>query len=151
MITIQVEKYNDCIAEIDALLPLHYDEIALDKDSIPLDKDHAVYQRLADSGELHIVTVRCNGLVVGYHASFVHPHFHYKSTLIANTDVYFLLKEHRNSRIGMQLFQEVERSLKARGVHKMFTGTKCHQDHSAMFERMGWHKTEILYTKVIGE
>lgn len=151
MITFQLEKYADCIAEIDALLPLHYTEIANDKEIIPLDKNHTAYEELDKIGQLHIVTVRLDGKIIGYHASIVRPHLHYKSTLCAFNDVYFLLPEYRKSKIGIQMFEKVEETLKARGVVKVFTGTKCKHDHSKMFELMGWTRVEYLYAKVLKE
>lgn len=149
MISYQSELLATCRDEIETLLPLHYDEIAVNKDVIPLDCNWAAYEKKERDGELHIITVRLDGRLIGYHVSFVTPHLHYKSTLMAFVDVYFLLKEHRRGRIGLGLFQEVEKSLKARGVVKVFSGTKLHSDISPLFERLGWHATETLFTKVL--
>jgi hypothetical protein len=149
VITYQTEQYRDCCAEIDAHLLNHWHEIALDHTSVPLDKDEAEYQRLADSGQLHITTVRKDGLLIGYHASIVRPHLHYKSTLHAFVDVYYIVPAHRNGRVGIQLFIEAEKALKARGVKKIFSGTKSHKHMGPIFERLGWRETETLYSKVI--
>lgn len=148
-ITYQVENYFNVRDEVDALLPGHYAEIALDKDVIPLDKDEATYTQMANDGELHVVTVRADGKIVGYHATIVKTHLHYKSTLCGFTDVYYLLPEYRRGYVGRAMFEYVEKTLKQRGVVKLFTGTKTHLDVSKLFEAMGWKKTETLFTKVI--
>lgn len=149
MITYQVEPYSQVIDEVRALLPSHYEEIATDKDVIPLDMHDESYREMEAKGELHVVTVRLDGKIVGYHCTIVRPHLHYRSTLCGFTDVYFLLPEYRRGRIGMGMFDHVEKTLKQRGVVKLFTGTKLHLDVSSLFERMGWTKTEHLFTKVI--
>lgn len=145
----QTEHYNDCYVEIDQHLQAHWQEIALDHEAIPLDKDTVEYQRLADSGQLHITTVRKDGLLIGYHASIVRPHLHYKSTLHAFVDVYYIVPAHRNGRVGIQLFIEAEKALKGRGVKKIFSGTKSHKHMGPIFERLSWRETETLYSKVI--
>lgn len=149
MITFQTEHYNDCKMEVGRHLLAHWHEIALDRSSIPLDMDEAEYQRLADSGQLHVTTMRVGGVLVGYHAAIVRPHLHYKSTLHAFVDVYYIAPEHRAGRAGIQLFIEAEKSLKARGVRKIFSGTKTHKHMGPLFERLGWRETETLYSKVI--
>lgn len=149
MITYQVEDYNNCCAEIDHHLENHWHEVALDHTSVPLCKDEREYQRLADCGQLHILTVRKDGALVGYHASIIRPHLHYATTLHAFVDVYYVSPECRQGRVGVQLFIEAEKSLKSRGVKKIFSGTKTHKHMGAIFERLGWRETETLYSKVI--
>lgn len=149
MITYQVEKFEDCFDEAADLVNAHYQEIATNKEMIPLDPNRERYQKLQDAGELHIVTVRADGKIIGYHATLVQTHLHYKSTLMGFTDLYYLDPDYRKSNVGRKMFAFVEDTLYKRGVAKLFTGTKCHQDHSKMFEYMGWTHTENLFTKVL--
>jgi N-acetylglutamate synthase-like GNAT family acetyltransferase len=146
LISYQVEPYDDCIAEIDAILPDHWQEIALNKDSVQLDKDEESYRILADNDQLHIVTVRKSGELVGYIAGIIKTHLHYKSTLHCFTDVFYLKPECRKGMIGVKLFQVYQKTLKARGVKKAFIASKCHLDMSKLFDRFGWHRTEVVYT-----
>lgn len=149
LITLQTEPYEQCRAEIDAHLLAHWLEIALDRDAVPLDKDDASYQQLANDGALHIVTVRRDGLLVGYIAGLVKPHLHYKSTLHAFTDVFWLHPDCRKGMTGVKLFREYERTLKARGVVKAFIASKVFLDMSPIFERLGWRRTEVVYSKLL--
>lgn len=149
MITYQLEQYAQVKPEVDELLPDHYKEIATDQDVIPLDMDDATYRQMAADDELHIVTVRCDGKLIGYHCTLVKTHLHYQSTLCGFTDVYYLKPEYRRGQVGIGMFQYAEKTLRERGVVKLFTGTKTHFDVSPLFERMGWVRTETLFTKVI--
>lgn len=150
MVTFCVEDWFDCKDEMAALWPDHWKEVALDHEAIPLDPDLALYDHLADGGMLHCMIAREGGKIVGYHLSIVKPHLHYRTSLHAQTDVYYIAPEHRKGMTGVRLFKEVELSLKSRGVKKMITGTKLSLDMSAIFKRLGWRETERTYTKCIG-
>lgn len=150
MVTFAVEEWNDVSPEMAPLWESHWKEVARDHDHIPLDPDLNLYAYLASVGQLHVMVARDKGKVVGYHISIVKPHLHYKSSLHAQTDVYYIDPEHRKGMTGVRLFKEVEKSLAARGVKKMITGTKLSLDMGKIFERLGWHETERTYTKCIG-
>ena len=87
--------------------------------------------------------------MIGYWVGFIRPHFHYADSLTAYTDIYFIAKPYRNSGAGTELFKFVEKCLKKRGVQKIFTATKLHLDHSAMFRANGYKETEIVFTKLL--
>lgn len=145
-----VEPWSQCFTEMSALWDEHWEEVAIDRDVIKLDPDLAQYAELERSGSLHVVVAREAGQIVGYHISIVRPHLHYRTSLSAFTDVYFLRKSHRQGMTGVRLIKEAEATLAARGVQKMFTGTKLHLDMGPIFERLGWTPTETCFTKVIG-
>lgn len=149
MITYQVEQWHDCLPEMEALWPLHWQEVAADKDVIPLEPNYEMYNMLVQTGQLHLLTARSDGKLIGYHVTIVRPHLHYKSSLSAFTDMYFIHPDFRKGMVGVNIFRAAEKSLKQRGVQKMFTGTKLSLDMGRIFERLGWKETERLYTKVI--
>ena len=151
MITYQVEKYEEILEEILPLYPLHYDEIAMDKEHIPLDPDIGQYLHLEQVGVLHLFTVRDNEKLIGYHKAFIVPHIHFKSTLVAYADLYFLLPEYRKGFTGINFFRILEGKLKELGVKKIYTMTKVHKDNSALFDRLGYTLAEYAYTKYIGD
>lgn len=151
MITYQVEAWSDVWREMEPLWADHYKEIALDQDKIKLNVDLDSYAHYEETGALHIVTVRKNGELIGYHITILRTHLHYKQSLSGFTDVYYLIPMHRKGLIGYRLFQIVEQTLKAKGVERLFTGTKLHLDMGRLFERLGWTETERLYTKLIGD
>ena len=149
-VTFMVEAWTACFAEMSALWNEHWEEVAINRDQIKLDPDLDQYRELERTGALHVVVARERGAIVGYHISIVRPHLHYRRSLSAFTDVYFLRKSHRHGMTGVRLIKAAEETLRARGVQKMFTGTKLTLDMGPIFQRLGWTPTETLYTKMIG-
>lgn len=148
-ITIQAEPWERAKAEIMAYWWQHWNEIALDKETVKLDPDVRLYDDHAAAGRLHVVTVRKSGELVGYHLTLISPHLHYKSTLCGFVDIYWLRPDCRAGLTGLNLFREVENSLTKRGVRKVYSGTKKHLDAGILFERLGWTEAERLYTKTL--
>lgn len=150
-VAFRVERFREIPrSDTDSLFAAHWKEIALDKDKIPLDVDYERYNKLDEMESLHIVTARDEGRLVGYHCSLINTHSHYKSSKMALVDVYYLLPEYRMSRTGIKLFQFAEESLRARGdIVKLLCSTKIHQDHSRIFEFLGWRETERTYSKIL--
>ena len=80
----------------------------------------------------------------------VRYHPHYKSTLFAFMDIYFLKEEFRTGANGMRLFLEAERDQRRLGVVQAIANSKVVNDISLMFETMGWEKTGTsIYTKLL--
>ena len=101
-------------------------------------------------GILHILTLRDDGKLVGYYLAFVFPHVHYASSgLMSFTDVYYLRPEYRRGGIGAALLAEAERTLRDRGVTKAYLSCKVHQDHSELFQMLGWRKTDYCFAKML--
>lgn len=149
MIKYELAEWEQFKEEVKPLLPLHWEEIALDKTTVPLDPDWDEYDSLAAKGRLHLLTVRNDGELVGYYVGIVRPHLHYKSTLMAFNDVMYIKPAYRQGMVGVKIFKEIERTLKERGVEKMFMNTKEHHNFGVILERLGYRKTETIYTKVI--
>ncbi len=153
-ITYDVEKWRDVLPEMEPILFQHWKEIALGQDKVPLDIAREKYQVMCDAGNLHIVTVRDDGKLVGYHVAIVSGHLHYLSTKHGITDVYYLMPEYRLGITGIRLFRRVEEEMRAIGVKKLFTGAKLHTadgKSGRLFEYLGYNHTENLYTKWIGD
>ncbi len=149
IVTYAEEPFSAMRPEMETILPLHWKEIARDQEIIKLDPDWDSYHAMERAGQVHALVARCEGKMIGYHLSFIRPHLHYRQSLSAMVDIYFILPEYRKGRVGIQLFKEVEKSWKQRGVQKAFTGTKCAADKSRVFEHLKWNRTEYLYTKVL--
>ena len=86
----QVERWATYARDAEALWPLHWKEVALTQDAVPLDMDTERYAALDEAGILHIVTGRDQGRLVAYFTALVLGHLHYKSTLHALTDLYYI-------------------------------------------------------------
>lgn len=149
LVTFHVEPWSEVYPELEPHWEAHWREVATHQDEIPLSVDWGAYAAFERLGQLHVVTARSAGAVVGYHISFVRPHLHYSTSLTAFTDVYWLHPDFRKGRTGIKLFQHVEQTLRARGVQRMYTGTKLSLDMGRLFERLGWTEIERTFSKVI--
>lgn len=124
--------------------------MALNQDTIALDVDADRFKVIDDQGLLHILTARFNGWMVGYYIAIVMPHLHYKSAgIMAFTDMFYILPQYRNGGNGVKLFTEAERTLRDRGVKKAYISTKVHQDHTEIFERLGWKLSDKSFIKML--
>ncbi len=153
MTTYCVEKLADCRAELEGLLPLHWQEIARDRDNpkFQLKPDWKTYHQLEEMGQLWIMVCRIDGKMVGYLIGFVRRQLHYADSLAFNADIFYLLPEHRKGRIGLELFRQAEKALRRRGVDKMYLGSKSaeHLDRSKLFLHLGFERIEYVFAKVL--
>jgi hypothetical protein len=151
MITAQVEPYSKCLPELMECYDLHWEELALNKDKVPLDPQYDLYEARDNAGQLLLVTLRETGRLVGYFIGFIAPGFHYKTCLTLTMDIFWTHPDVRGGFSGVKLFRLVEKEAKRRGVHRMFYGSKMHKDASRLFEYLKMEPVEIYYTKWIGD
>lgn len=144
-----VEPYRSAIPEMSLLYPEHWEELALDKDHIPLAPDHHRYNTMADAGMLHVVTARSAGALVGYFIFVLTPGLHYSTTKMALYDIFYLRKPYRQGYNGMHFIQFAEQSLREAGADKMYVGVKLNNDFGKVFERLGFTPAERIYIKLL--
>ena len=151
MITAQIEPWPAFIHEAQPLLPLHWAELALNKDKVPLDPQYDIYTARDLVGQVLVVTLRQDGELVGYFIGFIAPGLHYKTCLTLTMDIFWTHPSIRNGFAGVKLFRLVEKEAKRRGVQRMFFGSKLHKDASKLFEFLKMQATEIYYSKWLGD
>lgn len=149
MITAQVESLTARLEEMKPLFPLHWEELALNRDKVPLDPQYDIYLARDARGEVLFITLRELGELVGYFVGFVAPGLHYRTCLTLTMDIFYVRPDKRG-RCGVRLFRAVEEEAKRRGVKRMFVGSKCHKDASWLFERLGYEEVERYFSKWIG-
>lgn len=151
MITVHQESFEERLEELKVLLPGHYEELALNKDHVPLDPQYEIYIARERKGELIFTVLRDSGEMVGYFIGFIAPHLHYKTSLTCTMDIFYVRADKRKQGGGMQLFNEVEKELRRRGIQRWFMGSKMHKDASYLFEKIGAKLVETYYSKWLGE
>jgi GNAT superfamily N-acetyltransferase len=151
MLTAQVEPFPPFLAEVQPLLQGHWEELALNKDKVPLDPQYDEYLRRDALGQTSVVTLREAGRLAGYFVGFIAPGFHYKTCLTYTMDIFYVCPSTRGKNGGAIMVKTLEHELRRRGVHRMFMGTKCHKDAGFLFEKLGYEKVEIYYSKWLGE
>lgn len=150
MIEYKEETYSDVIGDIKPLLDNHYEEIALNRDVIKLNPDYEMYEKLCNAGFMRIITARNDNELIGYCICVIKYHLHYKDSLTALNDIFYIKKEYRKGLTGVKLFVKTEEILKKYGVQRIIMNTKTHHDVGAIFDRLGYHETERVFTKIIG-
>lgn len=140
------------VDELKGILDTHYEELALNKDRVPLRPQWHVYRQREESGQLVYVTLRSAGELIGYIIMFVAPGLHYDTCLTAHMDILFVRPDRRDAAAkGVLLMLDVlEAELKRRGVQRWFMGTKLHKDIGAIFKRRKFEAVEMTYSKWIG-
>jgi L-amino acid N-acyltransferase YncA len=151
MLTAQVEPYADCINELRALYPSHWEELALNKDKVPLDPMYEIYDAKDAEGQVMVVTLRRAGELVGYFVGFVGPGLHYRTCLTLTMDMFWTHPSIRGGTAGLRLFRTVLKEARRRGVQRVFAGSKLHKDASRLFKAMKFEPVETFYSMWIGD
>lgn len=149
MITAQVESLTERLPEMMPLFPAHWEELALNKDKVPLDPQYPIYLARDARGEVLFVTLREAGVLVGYFVGFVAPGLHYQTCLTLTMDIFWTHHDIRGGTAGLRLLRTVMAEAKRRGVQRVFFGSKLHKDASRLFAAMGLEPVETYYTKWI--
>ena len=148
MISYQEELFKDIEQELSKIFPEHYAEVSSTPE-IPLDINYESYKNIQANGNLVLTTCRKNSELVGYTIFIVSPNIHNKGCLTAYEDLYYIRKQHRKGRIGINLFKHAEEVLKQRGVKRIILTTKVHLDNSKLFEYLDYSYFAKLYQKLI--
>lgn len=146
----QQETLFDVVNEVDELLKLHYEELAMNKDHIKLEPMWDEYASLERMNRFVLYTARNNGVLVGYAAFFVMPHMHYASTRLAVNDVLFLHPDYRKSTCGFKFIKYADEMLTESGlVDKIIWHVKYSLDWSNVLHKLGYADEEKVVGKII--
>lgn len=149
-ITYQEEKLNEFLPEFKVLLEAHMAEInVLYRDGEKLDPDYNRYFKMQEAGVYILMTCRKDGELIGYIGFFIYPNIRFKNCTMAQEDLYYLKPENRQGRTGYKLFTESEKLLKKRNVKRVILSCKTFQDHSRLFDKLGYEFYEKHFTKTL--
>jgi GNAT superfamily N-acetyltransferase len=139
-----VEKLADVYNEARPLLPLHWQEIARNKGLLTLNPDLDAYTNGAE--KLLLITARFDRRLIGYFLWVTAPHPHYKHVLTAQEDLHFLLPEYRRGLTGYNLLKAARDAAVAKGAKLLAVREKVGHEHPALWKRLGFAPTDIVYT-----
>lgn len=152
---IQFEPFYVIARELPPLFRKHWRELAVHRDVIPLDPNWDMYMQNAVQGFLHVLTVRADDVLVGYIFNLVGPHLHYKTTVHAMVDMYWLDPKYRRGMFPLKMFRENEKHLKKIGAVRIYIGEKLHFKNArgrhtrTLFRRLGYKAVDVHYTKLL--
>lgn len=151
-ITFQQETLYEIVDQVECLLKMHYEEVALNRDFIKLDPMWKEYATLETMGRFIVYTARENGLLVGYSAFFINKHMHYSGTTVAINDVLFLHPDHRKSTCGYRLIKFSDEMLTNRNdINKIAFHVKLSKDWRKVLHKLGYADEEIICGKILGK
>lgn len=152
MITFAREPWRDFVNDPSCMVLWreHYEELAGDRERMPMGVDHSYYAFLDAAGMLQIITAREAGALVGYCLMVIKPHPRYRTVLTAFEDCYFLTSSCRGAGAGNDLIEQSELAASRRGASACYFMTKLSHDHSKLFEARGYKLTDLVFFKWIG-
>lgn len=148
MITVQRESYDEAVEDVKVLLPIHWAEMAQNREEIPLDPDWAMFQKAFSMDFCRIYTVRKGRELVGYVIFFVTPrHLHYNHRF-AKDDTIWIHSAYRSIGAATQLFDLFEADLSADGPIVIQIETRFgHAALEAMCRSRGYYDTGRVFGK----
>lgn len=152
LMKVAVESYRDVLPEMLPLYPLHHAEASpnTDKPEGALAMRFDIYDALAN--DIALVTLREDGILVGYCLVFVAPGLHTRHCLTGSTDLLFVHPAVRGRFGGMRLIRAMRDELKRRGVHRWAMGVKndLRNGLGRMLELNGFRAEETGYSIWLG-
>lgn len=148
-LTFQPEPFGPIAWEFPPLFIRQWEELAHNKESIILEPDWERYFWLAQAGMLAVLTVRDDGVLVGYYFAIVQRHLHYASSVTAFTDIYWMMPECRRGWAGYRMLKAMVEFLRSIGVQRMLSMEKLTHPHAAIFRRLGFKPVETVYALML--
>lgn len=146
-----IEKISDIQQELQPLLDLHWQQIALNKDKIKLKPDWQKYIAMNNAGLLFLYSARQDGKLVGYFVLTASTSMHYADHLFAICDIIFIHPDYRRGSAGAKLIKFAEKHLKSIGVSCIYINTKIHAPFDALLDKLQYTCIERVYSKYIGK
>lgn len=150
MITAAIEPYPDVIDTLKPMFPLHWEEVGIYKDKMPLNPRYHEYAQDHAAGRLIMPVARHNGKIIGYWPHFIAPNKHY-DVLTATMDILYVDPHYRHTGAASMMFETVRRELKRRGVKLWWAGSKNHKEIEGFLRLMGFEPQETYFSMWLGD
>ena len=159
-LTFEWERLDRALGEgLEDMLAAHWEEVALDKDTVALAIDWDRYRRLERDEVLKSVAMRQghNRRLVGYNVFFVSPPMHYRTWSWAVNDVLYLDPAFRNGLAGARLIIEAEKLIRTLEpkIQKIVYHSKLHvfgargRTVGDLLTKLGYPLIEEVHGKVL--
>lgn len=145
------EAFSAIAHELTALFRRHHDEVAVNKDAVPLDPNWKGFFALETAGMLACLTCRVEGELVGYHLLMQCVPFMYASTPWAQTLSFWLDPRFRKGLTGYRLLSIAKRTLRENGCKLHAIGIKLHNRKriAPILARLGYRPVEAVFQQVL--
>lgn len=151
MTVIRSESFTEIYGELLPLFELHWADLGVYKDKMPLAPRVAAYAYLESIGELLTLTARQDGELVGYFNIRIGPRLHYERTIEALTDLPYVHPKIRGRGVGVRLFLAAQEEIKSRNVDIWLASSKLvgplHKSMDRVLTWLGMTPTDVQYSK----
>ena len=147
MITIQREKWSDCIGQIMPMCQQVHDISERDIYGIPLDFDSELYQEAEDMGTFHCLVMRENGKPIGFHWIVMYLFPRFKGKKQAVSDAIFVDPAKRFH--AKKLIEFSENYIKSNDCDFWALSTLEPEYRGEMWQKLGFNKSETILIKVM--
>lgn len=151
MITFHKEDLLTIFPQIIGLLEEHYEELTMCKARVKLNPWLDEYMALEKKGSYIAMTVKDDGVVIGYSGFFFKPHLHYRDIAVATNDVLFLKKERRQGMTGVRFLNYCEKVVAQLGADKITYHLKDQVNFSRLLLRKKYFVEDTIYSKFLTE
>lgn len=144
---------NLFLDEAKDILYRHWEELAVNKDKIPLSPDKEKYHQLQEVGVIkNIVVYNEKDEVVGYSVLLIQPALHYSCDVFAHVDIIYVDKQYRESSLGARLLLATENIAKENGASVILHHAKPNVPMIIKpLEKLNYKLYEFIYGKYLGE
>jgi GNAT superfamily N-acetyltransferase len=146
-----IENLSQVKEDILPLLDDHWEEVAVNKDTIEMNPCWDTYASMEEAGKLGIFTARLDGNLIGYFVIIASESPHYKGHIFGVNDVIYLKPEYRGTHLGSKLITFVEKAIEDVGVSVLVINTKTHVPFDKTLNRLGFTHIENVYSKKLGK
>lgn len=134
MLLIQMERVEDCWAEVMALATLHWEGTKTYRRHYPFKPDYEKFKFCNEQNIYHLFTVRTREKqLVGYAGFYVAYSMH-SQHLMATEDTFFLHPDHRGGRTALRFLQHIENQCQQWGVEELLFSHE--QDNESGIHRL---------------
>lgn len=149
MISFDFVPLHDVAHEIQPNVERHYAEMSDGDDYGPPEIDWETYLQASRIGLCRVVTVRDNGVLVGYSVYSIGRNLRYKNLIEASSDGIFLEKEYRGE-LSIRLLNKADEYLSNLGV-KETNYTESDDRLGRLLARSGYQSKYKIWSKRYGQ
>lgn len=148
----QWELLRDIAKELLPVFRRHHAEVEDFKELAPCEPDWDRLFAAELAGALHVLTVRSDGVLVGYAFLFVLPHLHSVSVLTAQIERFYIEPDFRAGWLGVRLLKEPEAKARELGARFLTVSPRVNFAKERgtigrIVERLGYAPIETVYAK----
>lgn len=151
MASVSIEKFGDVYDELYPHLLNQYYENEAYCNEIDLDPARALYQLLADQGNLYVIVARELKEIVGYVVLLKQPHLHHQTVNLGSVDILYVVPEKRKTDVVIKLLVFLEKLAKILQLKWLRIGMKTDQRFEKLLVGRGYINDEIVYCLDIEE